>query len=281
MDSYQRKIVDYYQDCEYQYKSFWHLDSCLSLHYGFWDSSTKNLKEALLKINEIIASKANLQSSDRVLDVGCGVGGTLIYLAEKFGTKGHGISIAPTQVEKAKKHSIQHSVSAKVTFSQSDYMATSLPEACFDVVIALESAFYAQNNTDFLGEAYRLLKKGGRLIIADIFRTKSSFDQKNESVIRSLTSAWAINAYTTSTNYLKEMKQAKFKDLSEEDITENILPTAKRLFGGFFLGIGPAKLGQLLGYRNSKQVNNVLSCLYQYQAFKKGLIRYKILTGEK
>ena len=63
-------IVDYYDQCEVDYKNNWHLDDCLALHIGYWDETTKSIPEALLRQNEIMMNKGKITSHDRVLDAG-------------------------------------------------------------------------------------------------------------------------------------------------------------------------------------------------------------------
>ena len=79
-----QNIVDYYDNCQVDYSIVWHLNTHLSLHYGFWDETTKRLRHALIKMNDVLAEKIEIKSSDRVLDAGCGVGGSSMYLAKKY-----------------------------------------------------------------------------------------------------------------------------------------------------------------------------------------------------
>jgi tocopherol O-methyltransferase len=76
---------DYYDYCHKDFKRVWHLDRCMAMHMGFWDAGTKRLRDALLKENEILAKQAVVAAKDRVLDAGCGVGGSSIFLAAHYG----------------------------------------------------------------------------------------------------------------------------------------------------------------------------------------------------
>src|SRR5689334_15996501 len=94
-------IARYYDLSERHYRLFWNLDKSRSLHYGYWDSSTRNFHEALLNINRVLADKANIQEGERVLDAGCGVGGSALWLAKERKCLVTGISLNKTQIEKA------------------------------------------------------------------------------------------------------------------------------------------------------------------------------------
>ena len=74
-------VVRYYERCETDYRWLWDLDRSLAMHVGIWDAHTRTLREALARQNEILAEHAAIGAGDRVLDAGCGVGGSAIFLA--------------------------------------------------------------------------------------------------------------------------------------------------------------------------------------------------------
>ena len=117
----QNDIIEYYDKAEVAYRDSWHLDSCLSMHYGFWGEGVKNLKEALIKENEVLSNLINIISDDVVLDAGCGVGGTSIYLAQKFQCKVIGISLSKKQISEANDVAKENCVSHMVKFIVSDF----------------------------------------------------------------------------------------------------------------------------------------------------------------
>ncbi len=281
MDSYKNKIVSYYQDCEFQFKTSWHLEDCLTMNFGYWDETTTDLNTALLKKNEILADYVDLKATDKVLDLGCGVGGTLIYLAENKGNSGLGITLVKKQVTKSRQAAKKHKVLDKINFLQADFSKTKLESNSFDVIISMESAGYAIDKTFFLAEVYRLLRPGGRYIIADFFKTTDDLGFEGEKIVSELLNGWAANSYTTSRVYGNLMSKVGLKNIRNKDITNNIIPSSKILYKAFLLGITPAKIGQFIGIRNKIQLGNIWSCYYQYQALKKRYLKYSIIVGEK
>ena len=75
-------ISRYYDVSEIHYRRHWGLQKSLSLHYGYWDASTKNFHEAMQNINREMCIMAEIKGGERVLDAGCGVGGSSIWLAK-------------------------------------------------------------------------------------------------------------------------------------------------------------------------------------------------------
>jgi tocopherol O-methyltransferase len=86
----EQKIIDYYDQCEIDYRINWRLDRSMALHYGYWDWSTWTFGQALKKTNDILTTRAHIKPGERVLDAGCGVGGSSIHLAHSPGWRGCG-----------------------------------------------------------------------------------------------------------------------------------------------------------------------------------------------
>ena len=122
-------------------------------------------------MNEVMMEAANIKSTDKVLDAGCGIGGSSIFLAEKIGCNVTGISLSEKQINKAKELAIKKKVEDKVDFKVMNYCATDFPDESFDIVWGCESICYADDKEQFIKEACRLLKPGGRLVVADGFVT--------------------------------------------------------------------------------------------------------------
>ena len=125
-------IVRYYQECNNAYKDAWDLDKNMQLNLGLWKKKTKSLTEALNNLNKEIAFKLDVKPHFNILDAGCGVGGTAIYLAKTFGCKVIGISLVPNQIEQAKKNAAAAQVDHLVTFIEMNYINTRFSNATFD-----------------------------------------------------------------------------------------------------------------------------------------------------
>ena len=86
-----QEIISYYEDCDIDYRLVWGIDLNFSLHYGFYDSTYIKHHEAVLNMNRVLANKAGIKANDKVLDAGCGVGGSCLWLARKRHAKMTGI----------------------------------------------------------------------------------------------------------------------------------------------------------------------------------------------
>src|SRR2546428_4999839 len=130
-----------------------------------------------------MAEQANITQIDRILDAGCGIGGSALWLAKYTKAGVVGISISPKQIEKAKILAKQAKVDHLVSFSVIDYLQTGFPEESFDVVWAIESVCHAEKKEEFLKEAHRVLKKGGRIITADGFIKREPTTEREKQLV--------------------------------------------------------------------------------------------------
>src|SRR5258708_39693403 len=93
------KIIEHYDVVSPYYRSLWGEH----LHHGYWIRGDESKEEAQLQLAEHLAELANVQTGSIVLDIGCGLGGSSIYFAQKYKTRAIGITNSPVQVEMARK----------------------------------------------------------------------------------------------------------------------------------------------------------------------------------
>ena len=277
----QKDIARYYDLSESQYRFFWDLDKSLSLHYGYWDASTKNFHEALLNINKILAAKAAISKNDKVLDAGCGIGGSSLWLAKNIGCSVTGISLSGKQIKKANVLASREEVGHLAKFEQKDFTNTGFPDESFDVIWAIESVCHAYDKSAFLKEAIRLLKKDGRLIMADFFK-KEKLDNKDAKKMQQWAHGWAVEDFSTKEEFEKQLEDAGFSNIKTDNATKAIIPSAKKLYRYYFIG-------SILGFlyrvvkRNptSQGKKNIDTAWLQYKTLKKKLWKYLIFSAEK
>lgn len=272
------KIIDYYESCDVDYKLLWDLDHSQAMHAGYWDSTTKSLRDALRRENEVLAEIAKIRSTDRVLDAGCGVGGSSIFLAKKYQCEVVGITLSKKQVLCALKNGESAKVNSLVNFQVVDYINTGFPDQSFDVVWAIESVCHAHDKALFLKEAFRLLRPSGRIVIADGFiKDKNCEDPLMKKWLR----GWGVDSLETVSSFQNFMNECGFKNITFQDITSNVWSSAKRLYFYSLPAIFLSKAGEWFGFRTKLQTDNLYSARCQYLALKKNLWQYGIFYGEK
>ncbi|TMI96007.1 MAG: methyltransferase domain-containing protein [Bacteroidetes bacterium] len=274
-------VSKYYDLSEAHYRRVWDLDNSRSLHYGYWDDSVKNFHEALLNINKVLADHAEIKSGEKVLDAGCGLGGSSIWLTRERNCDVTGISLNERQVDKANRIAKDLGLADKVMFEQKDYTCTLYPPASFDVVWAIESVCYAHDKGAFLKEAHRVLKPGGRLIIADFFKCEN-LEQEDADLVKKWANGWAVNDFSTIEEFGLKLRENDFRNINTIDATAAIVPSAKKLYRAYFIGAIGARLYRLFNpHATVLGKNNVTNAYLQYKTLKMGLWKYQIVKAMK
>jgi cyclopropane fatty-acyl-phospholipid synthase-like methyltransferase len=74
-----------------------------SVHHGYWITNDESKEQAQVQLMDLLAEVGQVQSGSRVLDVGCGVGGTGRYLVQRKGCQVRGITLSEHQVETGRR----------------------------------------------------------------------------------------------------------------------------------------------------------------------------------
>jgi SAM-dependent methyltransferase len=192
-----------------------------------------------------------------------------------------GITLVQGHVLAAREIAQQRSLDDGVRFYEADYTNTSFREASFDVVWALESVCHAVCKGAFYREAARLLRPGGRLVVAEFIRVSRDVGTDTESMLREWLDGWSIPDIDTADEHLAAAKSAGFADVQLDDYTPTTRRSLHRLYKLARIARPIDQVLFSLGLRSAAQHGNVIGSLRQYQLVQKGAWFYGILSGTK
>ena len=130
------------------------------LNWGYWKWETDNHVVACEDLVDLVLSLAP-RSGDSVLEAGCGVGGVSKRLMRDY-RRVTGINVVADQIERCRQ------LVPGATFQLMDATALAFEPESFDDVVSIEAAMHFDTREQFLNEASRVLRPGGRLLVADI-----------------------------------------------------------------------------------------------------------------
>jgi tocopherol O-methyltransferase len=268
----QDRIRRYYRETAWQYRLVWSREH---LHYGYYDERARTHRQALVRMLEVMADAAGIQPGMRALDAGCGVGGASRWLARDRGCRVVGITLVPEQVSEAQRLAKQQGLpQEQVRFLVADYTATPFRDGEFDAVWALESSCYAEPKEAFLREAWRVLKPGGVLVVADFYRTY----EHGSSLTRAWEESWAMPTLQTPGQWLDSLASVGFSVVAHKDLTRSVYPSVRRLL---LWGLATYPLLVLAPWTPRVPAANIRSALLQAHTFERREACYCLTVAQK
>jgi len=276
----EQDVAAYYDQTQNHYQRWWQLNKGMALHFGIWYDNTRSFLESLNNTNKHLAELANITAGQKVLDAGCGVGGSAIFLAKNSKAIVTGITLSELQAKTANKNAIIHQVDQLVDIKVLDFCDTKLSNNSFDIIWACESSSSAVDKELMATEWFRLLKPGGKIVLSDFFKTTDTQADKDQ-LIDKWAAIWAMSPLVTSNYLTQQLEVAGFEIKQTNDLTDNISKTAKRMYLSYWLGLIPSMLYNTIFGARLYARNHYKSGLYQYKSLNQGLWQYKSILAIK
>ncbi|KPQ38196.1 MAG: 2-methyl-6-solanesyl-1,4-benzoquinol methyltransferase [Phormidium sp. OSCR] len=245
-------------------------------HYGSPPESKDFLQAKSDFVHEMVrwGGLDQLPPGTTVLDVGCGIGGSSRILAKDYGFSVTGITISPQQVQRAKELTPEE---VDATFAVDDAMNLSFPDGSFDVVWSIEAGPHMPDKAVFARELMRVVKPGGRLVMADWNQRDDREVPLNfweRPVMRQLLDQWSHPAFSSIEGFAELLQETGFVEgeVMTADWTQETLPSwIDSIREGIVRPQGWMQFG-LSGFL--KSVREVPTLLLMRLAFGAGLCRF-------
>ena len=205
-----------------------------NMHFGYYRAGANPFdREAMLEqMNAEVLARLQLNgiAEPKLLDLGCGLGATLRSFARRLpSAKLYGVTRVPWQVERARALNDTAGCGERVCVIEGDYEDATLLRSCgYDGVYALESGCHAHGADKgvLLAEAHRLLRPGGRLVVADGFLANDHFPSRlQRRIYQKLCECWVIEELAQLDRFTARLEQLGFRDIRVEHLQFRVAPS--------------------------------------------------------
>ena len=229
-------VRDHYDRISVFYRTFWgdHI------HHGYWDEGEDvSARAAQERLVALLAERAGVPEGARVLDVGCGVGGSARWLAVHLGCRVDGITLSPVQVDMATSGAQADGVGDRVRFHVHDARDLDALGTDYDVVWTVECSEHLEDKAAFVEAAARRLRPGGTLALCAWLRgdgdrsggaaRKDDHAEHDpaeaEALVASVCEGMLCPSLATMGQYEGWMRAAGFESVQTWDLTPRVAQT--------------------------------------------------------
>jgi SAM-dependent methyltransferase len=200
----------------------------LAIHRELWAPGVRNAEEAKRTVNALLGDAIADQGLDAptVLDLGCGVGGTLLDLALRFPrARLHGVTISPRQVEIAQRLMRERGLSDRSHIHLGDFQALELSggheSLRADAVLAVESFAHASDAAAFFRSAAAHLRPGGVVLLVDDFlaRGPEEVDERGRRLAQDFSRGWRLGPLRTPDEVADHASREALTVTADVDLT--------------------------------------------------------------
>ena len=187
-------------------------------HLGYFADLSEEIDFVTAQENYIKEMAKYIKEGSTVLDIGCGLGGTAIWLVKNLNCHVYGIDLVESQIEKAKAVINNLNLGDQIELHCMDAGDMEFEADKFDYVIALNTLYHVPERGKIFDKIFKMLKKGGGFALADlVIGAKCSWFSRKFADF----TGGGIAFFSQVEEYLKLLKESGFEIVADKDVTQN------------------------------------------------------------
>ncbi|CAE1299388.1 E2.1.1.103 [Acanthosepion pharaonis] len=163
-------------------------------------------------------AKLNIKPGEKVLDVGCGIGGSAFHMAQIYGAEVVGIDLSTNMILIAHQRCQEVNLTQKVHFEIADATKRHFEPCSFDVIYSRDTIIHIKDKLALFKKFYEWLKPGGRLLITDYCCSAGSHSDQFKSYTKQ-----RGYIFLPVEKYGQELKEAGFQNIQSTDMTDHFI----------------------------------------------------------
>lgn len=279
----EQEIKDFYDASSSLWENIWGEH----MHHGYYGRNGRNKvprRQAQIDIIEELLYWGNLHNPEtppqNILDVGCGIGGSTLYLAQKFNATAQGVTLSPEQAKRGQERATEVNLGERVQFQVANALNLPFSDESFDLIWSLESGEHFPDKAKFLQEAYRVLKPGGMLLMAtwchrptDSLAGELTADEKRH--LAEIYRVYCLPYVISLPEYRSIAQEVGFNNIIVDDWSQAVDPFWNIVIDSAF---NPQAIMGLIE-SGWKTIEAALSLGLMSRGYRRGLIRFGVLQG--
>ncbi|KAK9828621.1 hypothetical protein WJX72_001129 [[Myrmecia] bisecta] len=254
------------------------------MHHGYYPANgpKKSNQEAQIDMIEEVLKWAGATSAKRVVDVGCGIGGSSRYMARKFGAEARGITLSPVQAQRANELAAEQGLGGQVSFQVADALDQPFQDGEFDLIWSMESGEHMPDKKRFVGELARVCAPGGRIIVVtwchrNLKPGEKGLTPDEQSLLDRICEAYYLPKWCSIADYQAIFEAEGLQDIKVADWSNEVAPFWGAVIQSALTTDGVAGLFKA-GWTTLK---GALVMPLMSRGFDMGLVKFNLITAKK
>ncbi|WP_321992674.1 class I SAM-dependent methyltransferase [Marispirochaeta aestuarii] len=278
MATHQEGVADYYNRNTRRFLRLGRGGAQLAIHRPVWAPGVRGTRQAALYINRRIEEHIADVNAQEILDLGCGVGGSMIDLAASWDGRFAGVTISHEQKQIGDEIILKRGFQNRIRIFEGDFSDPGVFRLFRNqqIIYAVESLVHLPEKSDITGFIADSLAPGGRFIICDdmLTRAEEVLAEREKSVLADFRRCWHAPGIRSAAGWINAFTKAGLESLSAEDFTPWLKLFRPR-------DIAAAAIAPFLRSSRSPWTENIVGGTALQYMLSRGITQYRFLVFRK